>query len=52
MTQADWIAVDWGTSALRAWAMGPGGTVLDKAESPTMAWAGWNRRNSSRRSCA
>jgi len=33
MTQADWIAVDWGTSHLRAWAMGPGGAVLGKAES-------------------
>lgn len=29
-----WIAVDWGTSNLRAWAMGPGGAVLDHAESP------------------
>lgn len=28
-----WIAVDWGTSRLRAWAMGPDGAVLDAAES-------------------
>ncbi|WP_309665744.1 2-dehydro-3-deoxygalactonokinase [Tabrizicola sp.] len=28
-----WIAVDWGTSNLRAWAMGPDGVVLDHAES-------------------
>jgi len=26
--RADWIAVDWGTSALRLWALGPDGTVL------------------------
>lgn len=25
--QAEWIAVDWGTSNLRAWAMGPGGVL-------------------------
>ena len=29
---ADWIAVDWGTSTLRAWAMS-GGTVLARAQS-------------------
>lgn len=29
-----WIAVDWGTSNLRAWAMGPDGSILDHAESP------------------
>lgn len=28
-----WIAVDWGTTHLRAWAMGPDGTVLDSASS-------------------
>lgn len=28
----DWIAVDWGTTNLRAWAMGPGG-ILDTAAS-------------------
>jgi 2-dehydro-3-deoxygalactonokinase len=28
-----WIAVDWGTSNLRAWAMGPGGAVLAEAVS-------------------
>lgn len=31
---ADWIAVDWGTSNLRAWAMDAGGTVLAEASSP------------------
>ncbi len=30
---ADWIAVDWGTSNLRAWAMSANGTVLAKASS-------------------
>lgn len=29
----EWIAVDWGTSHLRAWAMGAGGAVLATAES-------------------
>jgi 2-dehydro-3-deoxygalactonokinase len=29
----DWIAVDWGTSNLRVWAMGPDGTPLAQAES-------------------
>lgn len=29
----DWIAVDWGTSNLRAWAMGQGGRVLAEAVS-------------------
>ena len=33
MVTADWIAVDWGTSRLRAWAMGPGGAVLAKGSS-------------------
>ena len=33
MDSLDWIAVDWGTSHLRAWAMGPGGEVLDRAQS-------------------
>lgn len=33
MTQTDWIAVDWGTSHLRAWAIGADGAVLDKAQS-------------------
>ncbi len=28
MSVADWIAVDWGTTHLRAWAMGPDNTVL------------------------
>jgi 2-dehydro-3-deoxygalactonokinase len=30
----DWIAVDWGTSNLRAWAMGADGRPLAQAESP------------------
>jgi len=30
---ADWIAVDWGTSNLRVWAMGPDGAVLARADS-------------------
>ena len=29
----DWIAVDWGTSNLRAWSMGADGRVLAEAES-------------------
>lgn len=29
--QADWVAVDWGTSSLRAWAMDSAGAVLDMA---------------------
>lgn len=33
MTDAAWIAVDWGTTNLRAWAMGPEGEVLDAARS-------------------
>ncbi|MGI3185969.1 2-dehydro-3-deoxygalactonokinase [Nioella aestuarii] len=33
MTRADWIAVDWGTSHLRAWAISASGAVLDKAAS-------------------
>jgi 2-dehydro-3-deoxygalactonokinase len=31
--QVDWIAVDWGTSNLRAWPMGPGGAVGPVVES-------------------
>lgn len=31
--KADWIAVDWGTTNLRAWAMGRDGSVLAAAES-------------------
>ncbi len=30
---ADWIAVDWGTTRLRAWAIGPAGDVLAEAAS-------------------
>jgi 2-dehydro-3-deoxygalactonokinase len=33
MTKADWIAVDWGTSSLRAWAMSADGKVLGEARS-------------------
>lgn len=33
MTKADWIAVDWGTSALRAWAMNENGDALAEARS-------------------
>ena len=32
-TYPDWIAVDWGTSHLRAWAMSDGGQVLGDASS-------------------
>ncbi|MBF9057750.1 2-keto-3-deoxy-galactonokinase [Rhodobacterales bacterium HKCCSP123] len=32
-TYADWIAVDWGTTHLRAWAIGKDGAVRAKAES-------------------
>ncbi len=31
--KADWIAVDWGTSNMRAWAMSASGTVLAEASS-------------------
>ena len=31
--QADWIAVDWGTSNMRAWAMSASGTVLAETSS-------------------
>ena len=31
--RADWIAVDWGTSHMRAWAMSASGTVLAEARS-------------------
>lgn len=31
--RAEWIAVDWGTSNMRAWAMGAGDTVLARASS-------------------
>ncbi len=31
--KADWIAVDWGTSNMRAWAMSASGTVLAEARS-------------------
>ena len=33
MQDPAWIAVDWGTSNVRAWAMGPGDTVLAEAKS-------------------
>ena len=31
--KADWVAVDWGTSNMRAWAMSGSGTVLAEAQS-------------------
>ncbi|WP_212523365.1 2-dehydro-3-deoxygalactonokinase [Actibacterium sp. MT2.3-13A] len=34
--QADWIAVDWGTSRLRAWAMGPDGPLAQAASDKGM----------------
>ena len=33
MDRPDWIAVDWGTSRLRAWAMGDDGRPVAQAES-------------------
>jgi 2-dehydro-3-deoxygalactonokinase len=33
MTKPDWIAVDWGTSNLRVWAMAPDGAVLSERTS-------------------
>jgi 2-dehydro-3-deoxygalactonokinase len=33
MTGIDWIAVDWGTTHLRAWAMAPDGSVVAQAAS-------------------
>ncbi|MBF9031792.1 2-keto-3-deoxy-galactonokinase [Rhodobacterales bacterium HKCCE3408] len=33
MSRADWIAVDWGTTRLRAWAMDADGSVRDEASS-------------------
>ena len=33
MLKPDWIAVDWGTSNMRAWAMSSSGTVLDEVRS-------------------
>ena len=33
MDRPDWIAVDWGTSRLRAWAMGADGRPLAQADS-------------------
>ena len=34
MMRPDWIAVDWGTSNVRAWAMSAQGAVLDRTQSP------------------
>jgi len=31
----DWIGVDWGTTHLRAWALGADGRILDRATSPS-----------------
>lgn len=33
-TNTKWIAVDWGTSQLRAWLLGPGDVVLKELKSP------------------
>jgi len=33
MRMLDWIAVDWGTTHCRAWAVGPGGRILAEAAS-------------------
>lgn len=33
ISDLDWIAVDWGTSSLRAWALGPDGGVLARGTS-------------------
>ncbi|SNT34598.1 2-dehydro-3-deoxygalactonokinase [Tropicimonas sediminicola] len=35
MSRLDWIAVDWGTSSLRAWGIGTDGSVLWAESSPT-----------------
>jgi 2-keto-3-deoxy-galactonokinase len=35
-----WIAVDWGTSNLRVWAMDGAGQSSPKPR-PTTAWASW-----------
>jgi 2-dehydro-3-deoxygalactonokinase len=37
VTVADWIAVDWGSSNLRAWAMAPDGSAAAKAAAPAGA---------------
>jgi 2-dehydro-3-deoxygalactonokinase len=37
VTVADWIAVDWGSSNLRAWAMAPDGTAAAEAAAPAGA---------------
>ena len=36
----DWIAVDWGTSNLRAWAMGPDGVQAEASAALRVATAG------------
>ncbi|MBK8082911.1 MAG: 2-dehydro-3-deoxygalactonokinase [Devosia sp.] len=33
-SQIDWVAVDWGTSNLRAWALDSGGSVVESRSSP------------------
>lgn len=33
MPQLSWVAVDWGTSNVRAWMMAPDGTVISRARS-------------------
>jgi len=37
MTRPDWIAVDWGTSNLRVWAMGAGGPTAEASADTGMA---------------
>jgi 2-keto-3-deoxy-galactonokinase len=37
-TYADWIAVDWGTTHLRAWAMADDGTC-GRRRGPMTVWA-------------
>lgn len=40
MIKPDWIAVDWGTSNLRAWAMGPSGILAEASSEAGMASLG------------
>jgi 2-dehydro-3-deoxygalactonokinase len=47
---ADWIAVDWGTTHLRAWAMAEDGTC-GRRRGPMTAWGTWRGTRSNRRSC-
>jgi 2-dehydro-3-deoxygalactonokinase len=40
LIKPDWIAVDWGTSNLRAWAMGPSGILAEASSEAGMASLG------------